>query len=63
MDGYCVLSRLREYPQIKDVPFIFLSAKAERLDLRKGMDSGADGYLIKPFDDIELLTAIQSKLK
>jgi CheY-like chemotaxis protein len=61
MDGYCVLSRIREYPKLKDVPFIFLSAKAERLDLRKGMDLGADGYLIKPFDDITLLSAIESK--
>jgi CRP-like cAMP-binding protein len=44
-------------------PFIFLTAKAERLDLRKGMEMGADDYLTKPFDDMDLLNAIESRLK
>lgn len=63
MDGYDVLAALHQYPEMKGVPFIFLTAKAERLDLRKGMELGADDYLIKPFDDIALLTAIKNKLK
>ena len=46
-----------------DIPFIFLTARAERLDLRKGMEMGADDYLTKPFDDMELLNAIDVRLK
>lgn len=45
------------------IPFIFLTAKAERNDFRKGMEMGADDYITKPFDDIELLNAVQSRLK
>jgi CRP-like cAMP-binding protein len=45
------------------IPFIFLTAKAERSDFRKGMEMGADDYLTKPFDNIELLNAIASRLK
>ncbi|UEG55307.1 response regulator [Mucilaginibacter daejeonensis] len=62
LDGYGVLYMLSKNPATYTVPFIFLTAKAERTDLRKGMEMGADDYLTKPFDDIELLNAIESRL-
>ncbi len=63
LDGYGVLYMLNKNPQLAAIPFIFLTAKAERIDLRKGMEMGADDYLTKPFDDMELLNAIESRLK
>ncbi len=63
LDGYGVLHLLSKNEVTSGIPFIFLTAKAERSDLRKGMDMGADDYLTKPFDDIELLSAIESRLK
>jgi CRP-like cAMP-binding protein/CheY-like chemotaxis protein len=63
LDGYGVLYMLNKNPDTAAIPFIFLTAKAERLDLRKGMEMGADDYLTKPFDDMELLNAIDSRLK
>ncbi|MDB4999262.1 MAG: response regulator [Mucilaginibacter sp.] len=63
LDGYGVLYMLNKNPKTAAIPFIFLTAKAERIDLRKGMEMGADDYLTKPFDDIELLGAIESRLK
>jgi CRP-like cAMP-binding protein len=62
LDGYGVLYMLNKNPETAATPFIFLTAKAERIDLRKGMEMGADDYLTKPFDDIELLNAIESRL-
>jgi CRP-like cAMP-binding protein/CheY-like chemotaxis protein len=63
LDGYGVLYMLNKNPQTAAIPFIFLTAKAERVDLRKGMEMGADDYLTKPFDDMELLNAIETRLK
>lgn len=63
LDGYGVLHLLSKNRETAGIPFIFLSAKAERSDQRKGMDMGADDYIAKPFDDIELLSAIESRLK
>ncbi|MBC7401035.1 MAG: response regulator [Mucilaginibacter sp.] len=63
LDGYGVLYMLNKSPEAAAIPFIFLTAKAERVDLRKGMEMGADDYLTKPFDDMELLNAIESRLK
>ena len=62
LDGYGVLYLLNKNPLTAATPFIFLTARAERLDFRKGMEMGADDYLTKPFDDIELLSAIESRL-
>jgi len=62
LDGYGVLYMLNKQPETGAIPFIFLSAKAEHVDLRKGMEMGADDYLTKPFDDMELLTAVESRL-
>ena len=63
MDGYGVLYMLSKRPETIAIPFIFLTAKAEHFDRRKGMEMGADDYLTKPFDDMELLNAIESRLK
>jgi DNA-binding response OmpR family regulator len=46
----------------KFIPFIFLSAKTEHKDIRKGMELGADDYLTKPFEEIELINAIESRI-
>ncbi|MBL0309904.1 MAG: response regulator [Bacteroidetes bacterium] len=63
LDGYGVLHMLNKNPKTSSIPFIFLTAKAERTDFRKGMEMGADDYITKPFDDIELLNAIEVRLK
>jgi CRP-like cAMP-binding protein/CheY-like chemotaxis protein len=62
LDGYGVLYLLNKNEATANIPFIFLTAKAERTDMRKGMEMGADDYLTKPFDDMELLNAIESRL-
>lgn len=63
LDGYGTLHMLNKNPDTAALPFIFLTAKAERSDFRKGMEMGADDYVIKPFDDIELLNAVESRLR
>ena len=63
LDGYGVLHLMQKNASLKNIPFIFLTAKAERGDFRKGMEMGADDYITKPFSDIELLTAIERRLK
>lgn len=62
LDGYGVLHMLSKDSDTAVIPFIFLSAKAEKSDLRKGMSMGADDYLTKPFDDMELLSAVETRL-
>src|SRR5690606_33233477 len=62
LDGYVVLQALAEDPKTQQIPFIFLSAKTEHKDIRKGMDLGADDYLTKPFEEEELISAIESRL-
>lgn len=62
VDGYGVLEALSKNPKTLNIPFIFLSAKTEHKDIRKGMDLGADDYLTKPFEEEELLSAIESRL-
>lgn len=63
LDGYGVLHFLQKNPETQTIPIIFLTAKAERVDIRKGMELGVDDYLTKPFDDLELLRAIEARLK
>ena len=63
IDGYCVLEDLAKKPTTKSIPFIFLSAKVEKADLRKGMELGADDYLFKPFDTEDLLKSIDARLQ
>jgi CRP-like cAMP-binding protein len=63
LDGYGVLHILSKRPETARIPFIFLTAKTEKTDIRKGMTLGADDYLTKPFDDTDLLNAIETRLK
>lgn len=63
LDGYGVLYLLNKNPETSNIPFIFITAKSERLDLRKGMEMGADDYLTKPFGRLELLNAIETRLR
>ncbi|TRX52675.1 response regulator [Fulvivirga sp. M361] len=63
LDGYGVLHILAKKESTAGIPFIFLTAKAERADMRKGMTLGADDYLTKPFEDTELLGAVEARLK
>ncbi len=63
LDGYGVLHAVHKNDAIKNTPFIFLTAKTERNDFRKGMELGADDYITKPFEGTELLNAVDSRLK
>lgn len=63
LDGYGLLHLMNKNESLKSIPFIFLTAKTERGDFRKGMEMGADDYITKPFTDIELLNAIESRLQ
>lgn len=63
LDGYGVLHLLSKNDKTASIPFIFMSAKSEKKDIRKGIEMGADDYITKPFDDIELLNAIETRLK
>jgi CRP-like cAMP-binding protein len=63
LDGFGVLHILSKNPKTASIPFIFLTAKAEKVDFRKGMNLGADDYITKPFDDVELLDAVEMRLK
>lgn len=62
LDGYGVLEELGNLETTKSIPFIFLSAKTERKDVRLGMELGADDYITKPFEEAELVGAIESRL-
>lgn len=63
LDGHGVLSALRAEAATRQIPFIFLTAKGERQDVREGMNLGADDYLIKPVDVDDLLGAIEARLE
>jgi DNA-binding response OmpR family regulator len=63
LDGYGVLHMLQKNEALQNIPFIFLTAKSERTEVRKGMEMGADDYITKPFDGTELLNAVASRLK
>lgn len=63
LEGYGVLHMLSKDTKTSTVPFIFLTAKTEKSDIRKGMNMGADDYITKPFDETELLEAVEMRLK
>ena len=63
LDGYGVLHTLHKNEKVMNTPFIFLTAKTERNDLRKGMEMGADDYITKPFSATELLNAVDSRME
>src|SRR6266705_2477483 len=63
MDGYAVVEQMRRIPALASTPFIFLTARSEHADVRKGMAVGADDYLSKPFTRAELIEAVTIRLK
>ena len=63
LDGYGVLTTLRQDPVTASIPFIFLTAKVTKAELRQGMELGADDYLTKPCTVEELLGAISARLE
>lgn len=63
LDGYAVLHILSKDPEVSNVPFIFLTAKADKTDFRMGMNLGADDYITKPFDGFDLLKVVEMRLK
>lgn len=63
LDGYGVLHILNKRPETAGIPFIFLTAKADKSDFREGMNLGADDYITKPFDGFDLLKVIEIRLK
>jgi CRP/FNR family transcriptional regulator, polysaccharide utilization system transcription regulator len=63
LDGYGTLSILHRKTQMADIPFIFLTAKSEKMDFRYGMNLGADDYITKPFENNELLKVVEMHLK
>jgi DNA-binding NarL/FixJ family response regulator len=63
LDGYGVLRALRDDPAMMTTPFIFLTARGEKVDHRAGMDLGADDYLTKPVTKEDLLKAIHARLR
>lgn len=63
LDGYELLHILSKDPETLCIPFIFLTAKAEKSDIRMGMNMGADDYIVKPFEALELLKVVEMRLK
>jgi len=63
MDGHAVLDAVRNDPVLADTPFIFLTARADKRDLREGMTRGADDYLTKPFRLEDVLSAVETQLQ
>ncbi|MES2765415.1 MAG: hybrid sensor histidine kinase/response regulator [Bacteroidota bacterium] len=61
LDGYGVLDAVRSSAAISTLPFVFLTARAEKSDMRIGMEKGADDYLVKPFTRDELVSAIEAQ--
>ncbi len=62
-DGIEILKKIRSSKQYADVPVIMLTAKSERMDKIKGLDSGADDYITKPFDVLELISRVKAVLR
>ncbi len=62
VDGYSVLKELSSVPEIRKIPFIFLTGKSDLKEIRTGMNLGADDYIVKPFDEKELLETIATRL-
>ena len=62
LNGYQVFEALKEDPSTRNIPFIFMSVKREPMDIRKGMNLGADDYITKPFREEDLISSIESRL-
>jgi DNA-binding response OmpR family regulator len=62
LDGYEVLTFIRETPRLEGLPVVMLTARAQLDDIQRGLTLGADAYLAKPFDPEELLSVVESLL-
>ncbi|MGK7952748.1 MAG: response regulator transcription factor [Xenococcaceae cyanobacterium] len=62
MDGYALVNHIREEPRTKRIPVLFLSAKGQSQDRVKGLNEGADVYMVKPFEPEELVAQVESSL-
>jgi len=62
LDGYQTCRRLKQNPETKAIPVIFLTAKAQQFEMKQGLDAGALGYLVKPFDPMTLHDQIVAML-
>jgi CRP/FNR family cyclic AMP-dependent transcriptional regulator len=62
LDGFGTLQEISKIPKLQKIPFIFLSAKTEQKEIKEGILSGADDYLLKPFDEADLIKAIEAKI-
>ena len=63
MDGYTLVEHVRETPRISWIPVLFLSAKGQSQDRVKGLNKGADVYMVKPFEPEELVAQVESSLR
>jgi CRP/FNR family transcriptional regulator, polysaccharide utilization system transcription regulator len=63
MNGFEVLKALHVSPETKNIPFVFLTGRSDSKDFRAGMNAGADDYLTKPFDGIDLLRVVETRLR
>src|SRR5215831_12989481 len=63
MDGYEFFEAVHKIPELKVIPFIFLTARGSRLDVRFGRQLGVDDYLVKPFESDDFLAAVENKLR
>jgi signal transduction histidine kinase len=63
LDGYATLTAMRENDTTATIPFIFLTGASDKLNMRKGMELGADDYLTKPFTHKELMAAVNARLE
>lgn len=63
LDGFELLKELQKLPDTENIPFLFLSAKSDKSDVREGMNLGADDFITKPYDIDELLTAVEARMK
>lgn len=62
MDGFAILEAIRQEPCTAHIPFIFLTGRSDSLHMKTALDNGADGYLVKPFEVMDLLGLIERVL-
>ncbi len=62
MDGYELYEQVRLRPDLLDTPFVFVTARGEKADIRRGKELGADDYITKPFEEEDLLVVVRAKL-
>ncbi|MFP5310330.1 MAG: response regulator transcription factor [Actinomycetes bacterium] len=62
-DGWSVCEEMKSDPELKDIPVVFLSARAQDADVLRGRALGADNYVTKPFDPIDLLELVQDLIE